>query len=232
MGILQENKSGYASPKQREVLIQLTGHPIIRGNFFLTGGTALSVFYLGHRVSEDLDLFATDPLNLSEIDFWIKTQWPGQSVIIKEAPSFLSFLIREVKVDLVIDPLSVKEERPKMFFENGSFLWVDTLNNIVTNKFCAIVSRMEPKDFIDFYLILQNYPNFEIKDLYQNSRRKDAIFDDPPTAAYQIENGIAFIKENPSLWPQTYIPIDRQLFSEFYQKIAMWIYGQVTFEVK
>jgi predicted nucleotidyltransferase component of viral defense system len=227
MGTLQENKNGYASQNQREVLIQLTGHPIIREGFFLTGGTALSVFYLGHRVSEDLDLFATDPLDLSEIDFWIKSQWPGQSVKIKEGPFFLSLLIREVKVDLVIDPLSVKEERLKMVFENGSSLWVDTLSNIVTNKFCAIISRIEPKDFIDFYLILRNSPDFEINDFYQKSRLKDAIFDDPPTAAYQIENGIAFIKENPSLWPQTYIPVDRQEFFEFYKKIAMWIYGLV-----
>jgi hypothetical protein len=227
MGILQENKKGYASQNQREVLIQLAGHPIIQGDFFLTGGTALSVFYLGHRVSEDLDLFATDPLDLSEIDFWIKSQWPGQSVKIKEGPYFLSLLIREVKVDLVIDPLSVREERPIIIFENGSSLGVDTLSNIVTNKFCTIVSRMEPKDFIDFYLILQNSPGFEIKDLYHKSLRKDAIFDDPPTVAYQIENGITFIQENPSLWPQTYIPVDRQAFFEFYKKIALWIYGLV-----
>src|SRR5918999_3975854 len=28
--------------------------------FFLTGGTALSAFYLGHRYSEDLDLFTLE----------------------------------------------------------------------------------------------------------------------------------------------------------------------------
>ena len=28
--------------------------------FYLTGGTALSVFYLAHRLSEDFDLFTSD----------------------------------------------------------------------------------------------------------------------------------------------------------------------------
>jgi predicted nucleotidyltransferase component of viral defense system len=228
MGILRENKTGYSSNNQRGVLIQLAKHPFLQKDFFLTGGTALSVFYLGHRVSEDLDLFAIDPMDLSEIDFWIKTQWAGQSVKIKESPYFLSFLIREVKVDFVIDPLSAKEEREQITFENGSFLQVDTLNNIVTNKLCTIVSRLEPKDFIDFYLILQGYPDFEIKDLYQQSRRKDALFDDPPTVAYQIENGVAFIKENPSLWPPTHRPVNQQDFYNFYEKITKWIYGLVT----
>jgi predicted nucleotidyltransferase component of viral defense system len=228
MGILRENKTGYASKDQRGVLIHLAKNPFLQKNFFLTGGTALSVFYLGHRVSEDLDLFSIDPMDLSEIDFWIKTQWAGQSVKIKESPSFLSFLIREVKIDLVIDPLSVKEERQIINFENSSFLQVDTINNIVTNKFCTIASRLEPKDFIDFYFILKRFPKLDIKDLYQKSRKKDGIFDDPPSVAYQIENGAAFIKENPSLWPQTYRPIDQKDFFEFFEKIAKWVYELVT----
>ncbi len=29
--------------------------------FYLTGGTALSAFYLQHRLSEDLDFFTSDP---------------------------------------------------------------------------------------------------------------------------------------------------------------------------
>ena len=228
MATLQENRIGYASPNQREVLIQLARHPFLQKDFFLTGGTALSVFYLGHRVSEDLDLFSIDPLDLSEIDFWIKTQWVGQSVKIKESPTFLSFLIQEVKVDLVIDPLSTREEREILGFGNGSFLRVDTLNSIVTNKFCTIASRLEPKDFIDFYFILKRFPELDIKDLYQQSRKKDGIFDDPPSVAYQIENGAAFIKENPSLWPQTHSPVDLQDFFDFYKKIPKWIYGLVT----
>jgi predicted nucleotidyltransferase component of viral defense system len=39
------------------VLVQIITHPTIEEKFFLTGGTALSVFYLHHRLSNDLFSF-------------------------------------------------------------------------------------------------------------------------------------------------------------------------------
>jgi hypothetical protein len=39
--------------------------------FFLTGGTALSVFYLHQRVSEDIDLFSGHFQDLGSIDILI-----------------------------------------------------------------------------------------------------------------------------------------------------------------
>lgn len=36
------------------------------------------------------------------------------------------------------------------------------------------------------------------------------------------------IKENPSLWPQTHIPVDQQDFFIFYENISKWIYGLVS----
>jgi len=207
METLKEDKNGYVSEAQREVLVQLVTHPVIEGSFFLTGGTALSVFYLNHRLSDDLDFFTLRPLDLGEIDFWIRTQWPKAAVKIKEGPQFLSLLIREVRVDFVVDPLSI-----------------DTIKNMLSNKLCAVVSRTEPKDFIDFYMILKAFPNVEIEEMYELSRMKDAIFDDPPTVAYQLEAGIAFIRENPSLVPKMLKQIDWEDFFEFYKNVAKWIY--------
>ncbi|MBN2008255.1 nucleotidyl transferase AbiEii/AbiGii toxin family protein [candidate division KSB1 bacterium] len=39
----------------------------------MTGGTALSVFYLHHRVSNDLDLFTVKDMTLADIDFSLRT---------------------------------------------------------------------------------------------------------------------------------------------------------------
>ena len=36
--------------------------------FFLTGGTALSAFYLGHRQSKDLDLFTLEEFDSLELE--------------------------------------------------------------------------------------------------------------------------------------------------------------------
>jgi len=224
MGNAKENINCYASRTQREVLTQLITYPDIEDNFFLTGGTALSVFYLHHRLSDDLDLFTKSFLNLAGIDFWIKTNWPKENVKIKEASQFLSLLIKDVKVDFVVDTLSTDEERVKYMFKNGHYLLVDTIGNIASNKFCTVVSRTEPKDYIDFYMILKSFPTIEINDIYHKSRLKDAIFDDPPTAAFQLETGINFIKENPLIMPKMLLQIDMPDFYEFYKKTSKWLY--------
>lgn len=227
---LIENKSYYTSQTQRKVLQKLITHPIIEECFFLTGGTALSIFYLHHRLSEDLDFFTLDTLDLSEIDLWIRRMWLEDVVKIKESPNFLSYLISEIKVDFVIDPLSNRESREKILLENGHYLSVDTINNIASNKFCTIVSRMEPKDFIDLYFIQQLFPERNIEEVCNAARTKDAIFDDPPTAAFQIEEGLDFLKENQTIFPKILRDFNIDDFLRFYENITNWLYQQMKIE--
>ena len=220
----KEDKRFYASPRQREVLLRLITHPTIEQSFFLTGGTALAVFYLHHRVSDDLDLFTLTSANLSELDFWIRNQWTDACSKIKEGPNFLSFLINETKVEFVRDPLSNNESRAAIGFDNGGHLLVDNLRNIYSNKLCAMVSRQEPKDFVDFYFMTKRFPSLDLEAAFQEAKRKDAIFDDPPTAAFQLEEGLALIRDNPNLLPKTKVEFDlRQLLDDF-AKLAEWVY--------
>lgn len=220
----RENKEFYASARQRGVLLGLLTHPTIEQSFFLTGGTALAVFYLHHRISDDLDLFTRTPMALSELDSWIRIQRAGTCVKIKEAPDFLSFLIEEIKVEFVIDPLSNSDQRASVEFENGRHLQVDNVRNIISNKLCAMVSRQEPKDFIDFYCLSKLYPAIDLDSIYQDARRKDAIFEDPPTAAFQLEEGLTFIRENPSLLPKINIDLNLGEFLGDLASIADRIY--------
>lgn len=224
---LKENKNYYSSEIQRDILLNLITYPDIEEFFFLTGGTALSVFYLYHRVSNDLDFFTLNSLDLSEIDFWIRTKWQKDCVKIKESPNFLSFLIKDTKVDFVIDLLSNKEGREKVLLENKHYLLVDTINNIASNKFCTIVSRIEPKDFIDFYFIQKIFPEMNIEQIHNNARLKDAIFDDPPTCAFQIEEGLSFLKESPIISPKMLRDFDRKDFLKFYNNLVSWLYGLI-----
>ncbi len=57
-----EKKEGWASEFQRELFLTLFGFSEIERGFFLAGGTGLSVFYFGHRKSEDIDLFSEEPV--------------------------------------------------------------------------------------------------------------------------------------------------------------------------
>jgi len=224
MDTLKEDKGCYASPRHREVLGGLLAHPAIERAFFLTGGTALSVFYLHHRVSDDLDLFTLEPESLYALDPWIRARWRGSCSKIKEGPDFLSFLIDETKVDFVRDPLSNGDERPAAELEKGRRLKVDNLRNIVSNKLGAMVSRQEPKDFVDFYFIAKLHPGMDMESAWQDARRKDAIFDDLPTAAFQLEEGLALIRENPDLLPEVRLEFDRKAFFDHFAGIAEWLY--------
>jgi predicted nucleotidyltransferase component of viral defense system len=226
MDTLKEDKGFYASPRHRAVLMGLLAHPAIEESFFLTGGTALSVFYLHHRVSDDLDLFTLAPASLSELDFWIRAQWKGSSSKIREGPNFLSFLLDETKVEFVHDPLSNEDERPDVEIEDGKRLRIDNLRNIVSNKLGAMVSRQEPKDFLDFYFIAKLNPGLDMEKTWQDARLKDAIFDDPPTAAFQLEEGLALILEKPDLLPEVRMDFDRKEFLDYFTDLAGWIYGK------
>lgn len=226
----KENKNCYASPIQREILLKFLTHPFIRESFFLTGGTALSVFYLYHRVSDDLDLFSLQSVDFSEIDYWLRSSWKETCSKIKQGPNFLSFLIEGTKVDFVIDALSNKKNRERVEFENDQSLLIDNIDNIASNKLSCIVSRTEPKDFIDTYFLFKNYPDLKIEDVYKNAKSKDAIFDDPPTAAFQLEEGISFIKENPSLMPDLKRELNFKDVINFFEDLLEWIYAK--FKVK
>lgn len=142
---LSEDVNCYASPAQRAILIQLADDPLINKSFFLTGGTALSVFYLHHRTSEDLDLFAVDPVELSEVSYWIRTVWQANHAIVRATLQFISVLIDDVKVDFVIDALSERGERARVplfpikealgqIERDEKLISIDTLRNIGANK--------------------------------------------------------------------------------------------------
>jgi len=223
----QENKNCYASQAQREIIIKFINHNILKNDFFLTGGTALSVFYLHHRRSNDLDFFTLKQIDLSEIDFSIKTIWKNSYTKIKGSRNFLSVLIQNVKVDLVIDPLSLQQERDRYYFNDKEFLSVDTIRNIFSNKFFTLVSRVEPKDFVDFYYLKRILKIDSLQTIYEDAKKKDAIFDDPPTVAYQIEQGIQFIQNNPDIIPKMLIEFDFDDFYSFYRDTVHWIYRKV-----
>lgn len=52
-------------PFQIQILEQFFSSPLAR-SFFLTGGTALSAFYFGHRESRDFDLFSIEDFNAQQ----------------------------------------------------------------------------------------------------------------------------------------------------------------------
>jgi predicted nucleotidyltransferase component of viral defense system len=189
--LVKEDVSCYASETQQKVLGIISGIDIIAKEFFITGGTALSVFFLHHRASEDIDFFSTEFRDLNKIHTTLKRTFKNDLTLIQSSSEFYSYLIKEVKVDFVFDPLSTTEKRPLVNLKVGKEIFIDTLDNIGSNKLSAVASRFEAKDIIDFYFI--NKIVWDVSKeksflaCYDMARKKEALLDDPAMAAYQIE---------------------------------------------
>jgi hypothetical protein len=50
-------------------------------------------------------------------------------------------IIKDIKVDIVHDPLSFDEPREKYYFDEKKSVTVDSVRNIAAGKFTTLVSR-------------------------------------------------------------------------------------------
>jgi hypothetical protein len=230
---IEEDVSCYASEAQREVLRTIVLLPLIAENFFITGGTTLSVFYLHHRVSDDIDFFSIEFHELNQVDTILKRAFQRDLSLIQSSPEFYSYLIRGVKVDFVFDSLSTSEERPLVNLETGGKVFVDTLANMASNKLAALASRSEAKDLIDFYFIGRLAWTDSREESFlgccESARRKEALFDDPPTAAYQIERlHDRVLRQGLKALPPMKRPIDWSSFREDFRFYIDTLYGMAN----
>jgi hypothetical protein len=89
---IKEDISCYASEQQQSLLGKISQIDLISENFFATGGTTLSVFYLHHRLSEDLDLFSSKFRDLSRIDSTLKRIFGKDLSLIQSSSEFYFYL--------------------------------------------------------------------------------------------------------------------------------------------
>lgn len=132
--------------------------------FYLTGGAALVGFYLDHRRTEDLDLFTLD----DEIENGFRTvrdvaeTLGGTVEAIQTAPDFRRLLVRRgdeaVVVDLVREYVfQIETEKREI---NG--IRIDSPEEILANKLCALLSRSEIRDLVDVRELEKAGFDFEI----------------------------------------------------------------------
>jgi Nucleotidyl transferase AbiEii toxin, Type IV TA system len=127
--------------------------------FFLTGGSALGLFYLDHRRSFDLDLFTSDEVEGKEVQnlvLGVASRIGADCRALRTAPDFHRFRLtrgdeRET-VDVVVDR-APQLDAQKVTFDG---IRVDTIREIIANKqLTTLLSRTETKDVVDLYFIEQ-----------------------------------------------------------------------------
>ena len=157
------------------------------------------------------------------MDFLIMRSGIGSIKKIKESSGFLRYVINDIKVDIVHDPLSIKGIRPSISID-GIKVSIDIVENIFSNKFTTLVSRAESKDFIDFYFLKNFIQEFSVKDLYNLAATKDVIFDDPANVAFALEENLKFIQKS-STYPKMIKTFDLEDMFSFYFSLVKEIYS-------
>jgi len=151
------------------LLKELQGSKIF-DNYFLVGGTALSL-QLGHRISDDIDLFTRYDINKDEILDFLNQNYNGKYQIINIQNIILQVIINEIKVDLVKYDYELIED---VKAENGiKFLGK---KDIAAMKLMAIANRGDQaKDFIDIYYLLKEMPLMDMFEYFKKKYKQNDI---------------------------------------------------------
>ncbi len=186
--------------------------------YYLTGGTALSEFYLQHRLSDDIDLFTTSDVNDREIDKII-----NKAIKKLNALSFtkrrisglfiyeLKFVDGVLKIDFNSFPYeSVEHNRIK--FGN---LTIDSYFDIAINKLYTVIGRFQTRDFIDLYFILKK-KEFTLEGLIKRTEDKYCATIDTLYLSNQFLRSI----DLPPAIPKMLVPFDFEEMKKFFVKKA------------
>jgi predicted nucleotidyltransferase component of viral defense system len=143
--------------------------------FFLTGGTALSAFYLGHRYSEDLDLFTLERDAFDRVFLYVSdtaTKLGASVASLQTAPQFRRYQVSRNEESIIVD--FVREVVPQASEHKNNFegIMVDTLDDITANKICTVISRAEIKDYVDLYFL--GRAGYQLEKNIELAQRKDA----------------------------------------------------------
>lgn len=145
-------------------------------SFYLTGGTALADFFLGHRKSYDLDLFTREK----------KLILPFTNLLREKIRKKLNFnLIKRFETFVEIEIKSKAEEAVVHLAYDSPFrlgkpvssdigIKVNDYKDIITDKLLAFFSRTEPRDAIDLFFILKKEDFWQLLNF---AKKKDPGFD-------------------------------------------------------
>jgi hypothetical protein len=146
--------------------------------FFLTGGSALGLFYLDHRFSYDVDLFSTDRMDWLELDGIMRLcarDIAADLDLMRDAPTFRRYRLgragRQEIVDIVLD-VGHQIDSTKHWIDG---VQVDTLHEITVNKITTLIGRCEWKDIVDLYFLEKK--GFRAEDYFEEARQKDGGLD-------------------------------------------------------
>lgn len=210
---------------QEKILNLISKEKPFAENFYLTGGTALSAFYLKHRLSEDLDFFSEKEFDVIVIDAFLKKIRPDlniKDIDYQKAFNRNIFMLRYPKETLKIEftyyPFE-QVEKPKLI----GGVRVDGLLDIAVNKVFSITQRTSARDFIDVYFILKKNKDITFDGLIKKARIKFDWHIDPLHLGTQLSKAkhardlpIMLEKIDPQIWQDFFLNEARKLSKKIF----------------
>jgi hypothetical protein len=144
--------------------------------FYLTGGTALAEFYLGHRKSFDLDIFTTEKGLIIPFSYAFEQELKKNFLVkvVRRYETFVEFEVSakgdSTKVQLAYDS-PFRFENP---VDSDIGVKVNDYTDLIVDKLLAFFGRAEPRDTIDLFLILKKEDFWKLIEL---AKQKDPGFD-------------------------------------------------------
>jgi predicted nucleotidyltransferase component of viral defense system len=143
---------------QHRALLKVEASPIGREVVF-GGGAALAMLHLHHRTSEDLDFFLSrelEPAELAPLAASLETAAMKTELEVV-GPRTSLLLMRGAKpvgrIDVAFYPFDPVGRRTRW---RG--LTVESLQDMTVNKLQAVLTRNQPRDFVDLYFLLREGP--------------------------------------------------------------------------
>ncbi len=138
------------------VLERLSRLEEIVKKFYLAGGTALSLL-MGHRKSDDIDLFTIDKF---DVMLYSNLLMNNDGVVNQTANQTIHGSMQNIKVSLLYFPYElIDKENQKEIFN----IPLASIRDIACMKLLAITQRGEKKDFYDLYEIFKTVSLAELK---------------------------------------------------------------------
>jgi predicted nucleotidyltransferase component of viral defense system len=144
--------------------------------FYLTGGTALAEFYLGHRKSFDLDIFTTEKGLIIPFSYAFEQELKKNFLVkvVRRYETFVEFEVSakgdSTKVQLAYDS-PFRFENP---IDSDIGVKVNDYTDLIVDKLLAFFGRAEPRDAIDLFFILKKEDFWKLIEL---AKQKDPGFD-------------------------------------------------------
>jgi hypothetical protein len=179
---------GCVSERLLALTRKLEGEALFR-DFFLVEGTALAL-QIGHRKSDDIDLFTQKELRIPEIAKYLKQHHSGKYQLLNSQSMIYQVMIDGIKIDFVHHPFELVEAA-----HHDSQITYLGKKDIAAMKLHAIeTDGSRAKDFVDIFFLLKEMPLEKMFEYYRkkyatdnifNAKRSLGFFDDVPESGWK-----------------------------------------------